>query len=835
MAPISVTAQYADPLLSRFFMSDEEVSQLNVGLQIVKAFYDRQTTNDDSLNYFRRRNARWIEMLLWFKGQQRMAEFLDFLNVADANKSFINVDTEQTRVAPQLVGTLIESMAKSTTYACVEATDVESEDAKKKMLQDALFRMHEIETIKAAQEHSGLELEPPGAFVPNSYEAAVVHFELEDKLPKEIRLEKVIKGVQDEISFDRVANRKTLFYLSAVNLTAGRIEKQAGGRYTVRIAVPTNLIYDFFMNDCGDYEVKKIGEFYNMKVSEFRARFGVSAENPNGLPERKIFDLARMTGMRNVGTFNYAWNYQWSETLYNANRPYDDASILVLDCSIFVGTDQYYVSKKDSYGRENITKKKGVPYQSIDRNGYPVAQDKPEDVEIIKTQKARWMRGIYAPYGATMCYWGEDDYQIQEFYAPGRVLCPWTVVVPNNDGDYVPSLLERLIEPLREYQVTKMKRKVLIAQVRNAGFTIDVESARNIDLGNGDTIEWDEVLRIFLNTGIQVYSSKGVDPLQREAPPLAAPPPDESIQKIIGLTEVIQECLKEMRELVGVPPYRDGSQVGDRTANALAENQNAASYNVTDFIINYNNEFWEKVWYKMCLLHWQDFVREEPESSDDMINFRFRVGVKIKSSEYERQLMEADIQRYSQALDANGKPLLSPKDAMMLRQIDNYKLRCMYLDAVVEENRQRAIQDSQRLQAQNAQVQQAAADKNAQNEMQLEAQKDQRAGQIKRDELTGKKELEIINGIFLVASRTPTGDLPVWLQPLAQAAIANVMMPIVAENQQMQQGLQMVGQAQMNMQQMAQNGGTPPGTVPQLPPPNGQGQPQLPPPQPQMQ
>lgn len=131
--------------------------------------------------------------------------------------------------------------------------------------------------------------------------------------------------------------------------------------------------------------------------------------------------------------------------------------------------------------------------------------------------------GVYAPYGDKMLYWGEDDFIINEYTDINNPLCPYSIQIPNNDGEYVPSLFERILEPLREYSLVKLKRKQLIAKIRPSGVRIDVESARNIDLGSGDTIPWEEVIRIFDQTGNEVWSSKGLDPLQRESPQYKIP------------------------------------------------------------------------------------------------------------------------------------------------------------------------------------------------------------------------------------------------------------------------------------------------------------------------
>ena len=113
----------SNPLLQRFFLSDKEKASKEIGLRIVKAFYSAQMANSTSLNFFKARNARWIEILLWSKGSQNMREFLDYINVSDANKAWVNIDMTQQRIAAQFVGTLVESMAKSRTYVCVNAID----------------------------------------------------------------------------------------------------------------------------------------------------------------------------------------------------------------------------------------------------------------------------------------------------------------------------------------------------------------------------------------------------------------------------------------------------------------------------------------------------------------------------------------------------------------------------------------------------------------------------------------------------------------------------------------------------------------------------------------
>lgn len=817
-APVS---NFSDPLLDRFFLSPEEKASKEKGKQIIKAFYAQQTSTapntNTNLNFYQARKAKQEMLLLWAKGSQSMNEFLDYMNVSDGNKSWVNMDMTPQRIAAQFVGTLVESMAKNKTYACVNAIDDGSLSEKEDRMLEALFRMREIETIKEVQQQAGIQVEPTNAYVPDDDLSAQVYFELEDRLPKEIRFEEMLGMVQDNIKFERVVNRKTLYDMTILNTGVTKIEKLGTKQYTVRKCIANNVIYNFFMNDSGELEITMIGEFYNLKVKDYRAKFGKLPTRPDGLTENEIFELAKLSTVKNVGTFNYMWDNSYSLTTYIGNRPYDDLSILVLDCEINCGEDAYYVSKTDSFGKENIQIKKNIPYQQKTKDGKIIEQPKPDNVSIIKKPRKQWMRGVYAPYGDKLLYWGEADLIINEFTDVSNPLSSYTINIPNNDGNYVPSLFERIMEPLREYSLVKLKRKQLIAKIIPSGYSIDIESARNVDLGNGDTIDWEEVVRIRDQTGVEVWSSKGLDPLQREPKPFGQATPDDSVQKIIGLTTILNGIVQEIRQLIGVPQYRDGSDVGERTSGVLQEQQESASYNVTDFVLNANNQLWEETFYKLCLLHWNDVVKEEPESKEDLLNTRFKVQVKMKSTEYERAQLEKDIDRYSQVPDAEGNPSLTLKDAMMIREIDDPKLARWYMTKTYEENRRRALADKDKREQATIQAQNQSATTANEQAMAVEKEKIAAEKDMKEFEATKQKEIELLKGFLAASAKDESGQLIKMFLPAIQQLVPNIQIPLTIENGKMQQEIadsmqqpdnegqeQMQGQQEVPQQEMAE-------------------------------
>lgn len=790
-----------DPLVNRFFLSPEQKKNKEKGKAIVKAFYQQQINNNDSLNFFYRRNLRWQQLLLWCKGSQPIEEFLNYINVSDANKAYINLDLTPSRIGAKFVGTLVESMSKTKTYACVNAIDNGSVSEKEDRMLDALFRMHDMETVNDIQQKAGVILEPQTAYVPPDEITARVHFELEDRLPKEVRFEKMLACVQNAIHFEKVLNRKTLHDITVLNAGFTKIERCGPKEYTVRKCIGPNMVYNFFMNDTGEQEVSQIGEFYNIKVKDFRKKFGKSDSNPNGLSEKQIFNLAKLSTNKSIGTFNYMWQDNFTTLPFNYNRPYDDCSILVLDCEINCGEDVYFVETTDPYGKKHITQKNGIPYQQVKKTGEIINQPKPEGTEIIKRQKQTWMRGIYAPYGDELLYWGAPDLIISQYTDTYNPMSSYTVNIPNNDGEYVPSLFERGMECLREYQLTKLKRKQIIALIEPDGFRIDVESARNVDLGNGNSFAWEEIVRIKNQTGVELWSSKGLNPMERQAPPITPGIQSTNISKVVELTNVLAAIVAELRDLWGVPVYRDGGDVGDRTAARLAEGQSESSFNVTDFVLNANNQLWEETFYKLCLLHWTDVVKEEPESESDLLNTRFEVSVKIKSTEYQRQLLERDIDRFSQMPDSRGQPLLTPKDALMLREIDNYKLAMHYLAATVEDNRRKADEDASRREQANAQAQQQSLLIKGEEDRKL--QESQLSAQQKLEEYKALQQMkvEMIKGAFNLAAKSENPTMPAWMTPIIRELMPNIILPIGVENQQMQDA---IIQQQMAQQQAAQ-------------------------------
>ena len=785
---------FNDVLKQLAFDTPDEIAKKETGLKISEKIYLDQTGQTNNLNFFAARALRWAEIEKWVLGKQDMTQFLPYMNVSDANKAYVNIDMTPIMVLPQFVGTLVESMAKNEEYPCVDAIDDDSLSEKEQRKIDALFRMKEVDTIDDLQQQAGIQLEPTDAYVPDNELSAQVYFELEDRLPKVIRFEKKLQDVLTENQYDRVLKRRMLHDGISFNLEATKLERD-GNSYCIRKCVPRNVFYSFFMGDTGKTELGYIGECYNLKVRDLRTKYGISHSNPKGLTELEIYNLAKTASTQTpLLNFAHLWGQQY--TTFNNNTPWDEVSIYVIDYEIKVTVKDYYVSKIDSYGKENISPKKSKP------------EPKSENAKILEKKKDKWYRGVYAPYAKTQIYWGLPDISLFE------PLSTYSINIPNNTGEYIPSLAERALEPVREYALTKLKRKQLIAKLRPTGIRIDVESARNVTTGTGAVMDWEEIVRIYDQTGTELWSSKGLNPLEPAQPAFSNTAHDDTLNNIVQLSQLLLSIESELRVLLGVPIYRDGSDVGDRTAARLAEGQNESSFNVTGFIQNAHNQVMEDTLYKVCLASWQDIVKDKKESSEDLINTRFKVSVRMKQTAYEKQLLENNIQIAMQTIDGNGNPLISFKDAFTIREIQNGRLAELYLANKIEENRNKALAEKQSDQEANIKSQRETAQLAADESKKLQDEKLRADKDMQEFVSTNKKQeivLEKILDLYKVVltpqksadgvTSAPTGKLPPEIQDLANVVFKNVAMPLFQENKDIEKGIVMQDQQEQMMAQ----------------------------------
>lgn len=767
---------FGDILLQVQFSSPQQRNDKEFGRKLLSRIYKEQN-NIGSVFFFAGRAAQLKENQKWAMGRQTIQEFLDLLKI-DGNNAYTGIDPTPNRTGPQFVETLVNSMAQNDEYPCVTAVDDGSMTIKEKRKMDAYTRMHSQQQIAAMEDASGMMLEPPDAYVPEDELSAEVYFKLQDRLPIEIEFEQKVEKTMLDNEYSML-KRRLLRDGIVGNIMCNKLEKESYGFIGIRKCSIPNMIYNFFMSDSGKMELTYIGEVYSLKVRDLRKKYGRS------MSEKEIFDICKTATVMNVAN-RFTW--QWMETYqYATDRPYDDYNVMVFDCEIKVFDTDHWVSKPDKYGKEILDLKKGIPKPTS------------EDAKVITKNKFTVYRGVYAISSDKMLYWGLPDVVIKPYQDISEALFSYTINIPNNDGEYIPSLFERALEPLKQYVLCKFKLKQLIAAMAPAGISIDVESIRDIEM-NGKILPWEEIVKIRNQSGVVLWSSRSaVNPMDgNQKPPIEGIANAESVAQLNELAMVMDRSMQEIRSVLGVPLYRDGSDLPPRMGQGVIQNQTANANNVTDYIKWGYKSLIQETLHKICILKWDEVVLKE--GKHEHMDTILQVDVEMKATEYENQLIENNIATWSKTPDGNGNFLLSPKDVFFIRNIKNYKLQDLYLTNMVEQNRKKAMEQSAKLQAQNGKIQQDSAAQQLNGKMEIEKLKKQMDSQVRLTEGKNKKE-EILLAGFMKMLET-TGNVPQILQPAADLIVKSIILPLVQENKAQEEEMQAQEQEQQQMEEI---------------------------------
>lgn len=766
----SPVGQFSDALLQVNFTDPNKKKDKEFGRTLLQRIFKEQN-NQSSSFYFGGRNIRWMENWQWAMGRQNMNEFTDYIST-EGNKAYSPVDMTQNRIGPQFLGVLIDSMSQNEEYPIVTAIDSGSMSEKEQRKLDALFRMRELDFLKEVQEGAGVQMEPTNAYVPDDELSAEVYFKLEDRLPKEIDFEQMIaKDMADNLYKQK--SRQTKKDLIVLNCGCTKVERSENGFIAIRKVTPANLIYNFFMSDSGQMELSYIGEVYSLKVKDLRNKFGKTDSRPDGLTEKAIFEMARTANQfNNANRFIYYWNESY---LYATDRPYDDYGIQVFDCEVQSFDADYYVSKTNDFGKENIAPKKGIPEPTSDK------------AKVIKKDKLTWYRGVWAVKSDQMIYWGLPDLVIRPYMNIAQSLSSYSIQIPNNDGDYVPSLFERGLSPLRKWTLADLKVKQILANMRPSGVAFDIDQMRDLDLGLGNVTSPMEILKIYNQTGNIPFSSLGIMPGKEQGVPIKELANAGSVQQLQELQVILDSTMQELRSLWGVPLYRDGSDLPPRMGAAVVENQTTNSNNVTDFINFSDKNLWDETLYKCCILHWDDVVIKQGKT--ELMDTEFQVSVELMPTAYEKQQLERNIQIGMQTIDpSTGKPLLTFKDAFKIRNIKNFKLAEMYLANIEDFNERKNSMDKDRREQANIQSQQASAAQANEQLQKIQQEKLAQEKEIKEFEYTNDKQLKILDIYGQIAGKGL--PIPPVIEALMSELYPNIDMPLKMENAEMATNMQ---------------------------------------------
>lgn len=760
-------------------------------------------------DYFPSRTERFQNNRLWAEGRQPMSQFMDMMDI-DGKSAYINIDFQPPAIMNKYVAQILDKFMDIDEAPSATAIDKRSIARKNREKKEAQYRMHHQQEIAQLQQQSGVQLEDPDAFTPKDKDDLELWFGLEYKLSEEAICEKLVKTVFDENGITET-KRMVLKDLIVTGLGVVRIWLDVNGEIRIRRVVPENFFYSY--SEYPDFrDAAFMGEIVNMKVTDFRKRFG------HRYDEKKIFELASKYGQA-VKKQNMSWNTQYYYMYY---RPYDEWTLPLM--YVEVKTDNtIFVKEKTS------------------KNGLPIidfSNTKPDTNAAKTTVTEKNLDSVYSGWwlmdSSEMLEWGKSKYQIRP---PDNLSEQYFTYLPYLPGGFEMrnvAVPEKIKPAVFQMILAHLKIQQIIAKMKPPGTVFDIYGLSNITIGDGKTLTPLQMQQYYQQTGDYYYNSVNEDGERRQGPPITGSPNVEGIPQLNELVNIYNFYLAKLQDDLGTNPAAVAREVNARMGLGVMKQQIAAAGGAVSELY----DGWLNIGAKMCkiasIMLWDDIVKEtgayrhfiDPGTGKINEDVHFEMKMKLKPSAEEK----AYINQIAQSAVSAG--ILNFDQAFKIRNIENVKLAELYLARMQDRKVKQEMEKAMMQIKMNEQVQAASVAMNTKGRQQVQMQKDK--GKLISQQLQGdlqKEQLlqQFIQNAMLQSLKTGNpleGQIKEVVDTYLNAGIDEASKLLTEKVMGGQPG-QPQGQQQPGQNQQMQQGQGPqpaPGQPGQ--PPQGQGQPQ---------
>lgn len=780
-----------DQLLALQFDSPKAKRQTAYGLKLFKSFWANISVGSNT--YYNLRNSNWETNKRYADGKISHEEFMDKMNI-HGNKSYINIDTSIAKILPKYRESLLAGWMDRDEDPKVKATDILSNNYKEREKILAKYRMENKQQIAQLEQVSGQKLEE--GFTPESEDELEIFYKTKYRLPEETFFQKTIRQIwlnNDYENFKRQSLNDELYANCMVSKleTINSHSKTLSNRLKIRRCKPDRCFYNIFESPIGT-DVSLIGEAYPITIAEARRQY------PK-VSEQQWFFIAEKAqkGLKIVDPLS------WSETyVYSYTRPYDDYSFMILDAEVKSIDKDYYVKTENQYGNTVIVPKKGKPNPRGDQE---------MKGEVIEGERFNIYCGIWAVDTDIMLDWDIQTNMIRPYQNGVDVFFNYTIVIPNNDGKYQPSLIERGISNVKAMALYKLKIAQMVALMKAENVSIDVAGLDKIELGQGQSYSRMEVKRIYDQTGEIWWDSSdttgtGFD--GQKQPPILPTNVSGNFQQIQSLINLYNFELQNLNDEFGVNNDFLGGPVAAKRGAKVSENQIQAANKATETY--YMHYLWymsmisTKIGYKLwdMIIFESSNYKEMAGANSDMIDTTFDIDVEMSSkSENKAKLMEM-IQIALQ------EKIISLSQAMTLEQSTDLKDAILFIEHAEKKAAKAAAESKKQDMQMNAQVQEMSLGAKAKADsfvINNQAKADAIVEKVKSDGEAYKEMVKMVRDAYIESIKTGT-PIPDSLLPLVQTLTQNVVNQSIVKPEQAEQQAQQQAEEQQRQQQQQEQG-----------------------------
>jgi hypothetical protein len=771
-------------------------SDSEFGLKLAKEI-DGQLGASNS--YYQIRNARFRANRLAANGKTDIrAKFADRLNM-DGETNFANLNWKALMVTSTIISRLVGRWKLRKYKVSVTAIDPFSKEQKNDKFKEADFIFGHKEMLGQLQEASGVPQISQDDFVAEDQESLDTWAIEGNRLPEEINYELATNNVFTINGLYNVLCDKYLHDSSVVGLIAGYVEMNEEGIVETRYVQPENTLYSWSkFADFRDTEMR--GELCSMTISQLRQLYG------HKYTEEQFFELAQTAKNWNV-TDKISWVDTW---LTAWSRPYDDWNIDLIKFEYRTFDTDVYKIKETKSGSLIVEK-----------------DPAPNDKQGTRKVKGKWniYKGVYAREKSWILEWGKKTNMIrpQDPKEIGEVEFGYSFYMYDMYDMTNLAVPEKIDQPVDAMQLELLKIQQCIAKSRPPGAAVNVDAVQELDLGLASGVSSPmEVQKIYDQTGNMYY--RGRDASGQPIPvPITELSNTGFLNQIQGYINAYLFHYQTLKDQLGEDPnlMTAASQPRVAVQNIEVAQQSAAT--ATDYMFDAVMSLYRDMSKKVaCLMN--DSITFGAKAYRDILKEK---DVKGRVFLTEMEMMPSDIEiaefrnTINQAISVDPNLLMFVDINKIFRVAkQNVKLADLYFQQGQKQYRRYLQEQTEQNQQATFQAQMASNKQAADAKMQqtdLEGTIDVTKSKTAAD---GANKSAIINMVTkLLADGT---DIPPSLVPFMQVTIENLLLPMVAQNEEQEKAILQQMQAAANQAQQAPQQGQMPmqgeGMPPEQPP-----------------
>lgn len=776
----------------------KEKSSKEWGIAIAKYIYTTCTTGLGG--YYFNRNARYRKNRNYANGRLDIQSMFQDRFQFNGKQNFIALNWQTLLIVNRIISALVGRWMGRNEKIQVTAIDSLSQTEKQEEYDKAEFILYNREMIENLQQESGIPLLSQNQFIPSDKEELNLWQAQFQRLPEEILYELGCNDVLSSNGWFDVLKEKMLHDSAEVGFVGTYTWMDKEGVIHVKWVKPEDAIYSF--SEYPDFrDTTWRGEMPSMKISELRKKYG--KEFGGTLTEEQLWDIAQK-----CKEFQYYTNLTWTDTWYTAYlRPYDEWNLRSMHFELkTVDNEPYTVTK---------TKTSGSTYT---KKGYPTTQggnkrEKPLNNQTV-LEDTSWniYTGVYLPEVDILLEWKLKDNMIrpQDPKEIGNAEFSYSFYMYQNyqmRNLAVPEKIEAAVDGMI---LALLKMQQLVARMRPTGAAIDESALQNIDYGLGDASNRDiDYKKLFDQTGDIYY--RGVDAEGNRVPiPIQELANSGFLGQMNGLIQNYQFNYQILKDELGEDPNLISQALQPRVAAGNVEVSQQQAEFATDYMYRaYTNCMADTARKISCLL--KDSVKYGTKTYKNLIKAE-DVGDRIFTTKIHLLPTQLEFQRFdalmNQALAASPD-LVMFVDPFNLTRVAKEDVKLAEL--LFRQGQKKMLLYNMQMQQQNQQMTFQAQQQSAivaEEEKRKTAQQQGEVDMIKSKMLGDSQNKSTVLSMVssLLQKQQETGaSIPNEIQPLIQAVIENVMVStIAATDEQKEQIIAKMQQAQMEQQAMAE-------------------------------